>query len=54
MTVFENIDHLLNDDDILPGPDWIAASHVCACNPLDEDWYLPDWYALLCEPATTD
>lgn len=51
MTVFENIDHLLDDDDILPGPDWIAASHVCACNPLDEDWYLPDWYALLCEPA---
>ncbi|TKA54101.1 hypothetical protein B0A53_03478 [Rhodotorula sp. CCFEE 5036] len=42
MTVFENIDHLLDDDDILPGPDWIAASHVCACNPLDEDWYLPD------------
>ncbi|GAA5863344.1 hypothetical protein JCM3774_005260 [Rhodotorula dairenensis] len=42
MTVFENIDHLLEDEDILPGHDWIAASHVCACNPLDEDWYLPD------------
>ncbi|POY73621.1 hypothetical protein BMF94_3155 [Rhodotorula taiwanensis] len=42
MTLFENIDHLLDDEDILPGSDWIAASHVCACNPLDEDWYLPD------------
>lgn len=48
MTVFENIDHLLDDEEVLPGRDWIAASHVCACNPLNEDWYLPDWCARSC------
>ncbi|GAA5976202.1 hypothetical protein JCM11641_001081 [Rhodosporidiobolus odoratus] len=42
MTVFDNIDCLLDDDKLLPSKDWIAASHSCTCNPLNEDWYEPD------------
>ncbi|GAA5819986.1 hypothetical protein JCM3770_006814 [Rhodotorula araucariae] len=46
MTVFAPIDSLLDDPSILPSSSWIAAAHSCVCNPLDEDWYLPD-----CTPA---
>ncbi|BGO90951.1 hypothetical protein NBRC10512_002293 [Rhodotorula toruloides] len=42
MTVFSNIDSLLEDPDVLPSPDWIAANHSCVCNPLNQDWYEPD------------
>ncbi|GJN89518.1 hypothetical protein Rhopal_002505-T1 [Rhodotorula paludigena] len=42
MTVFSNIDNLLDDPDILPTSDWIAANHSCICNPLNQDWYEPD------------
>ncbi|GAA5866592.1 hypothetical protein JCM8547_005469 [Rhodosporidiobolus lusitaniae] len=42
MTLFANIDNLLEDESVLPGPDWIAANHSCICNPLKQDFYLPD------------
>ncbi|BGP39360.1 hypothetical protein JCM10449v2_003298 [Rhodotorula kratochvilovae] len=46
MTVFAPIDSLLDDPSLLPSSSWIAAAHSCVCNPLNEDWYLPD-----CTPA---
>ncbi|GAA5912211.1 hypothetical protein JCM8208_000933 [Rhodotorula glutinis] len=46
MSVFSSIDSLLDDDSLLPSSTWIAAAHSCICNPLNQDWYLPD-----CTPA---
>lgn len=46
MSVFSPIDSLLDDDTVLPSSSWIAVAHSCVCNPLNQDWYLPD-----CTPA---
>ncbi|KAI0082182.1 nucleotide-diphospho-sugar transferase [Panus rudis PR-1116 ss-1] len=40
MIVMRNMDELMTLE--LP-PDWIAAAHVCACNPLRISSYPPDW-----------
>ncbi|GAA6017285.1 hypothetical protein JCM10207_003679 [Rhodosporidiobolus poonsookiae] len=42
MTLFSNIDNLLDDPDVLPTSDWIAANHSCICNPLKQDFYAAD------------
>ncbi|GAA5829762.1 hypothetical protein JCM11251_007871 [Rhodosporidiobolus azoricus] len=42
MTIFRNIDNLLDDEKILPSNEWIAANHSCICNPLKQDFYEPD------------
>lgn len=42
MSVLSPIDSLLSDDSLLPSPSWIAAAHSCVCNPLKQDFYLPD------------
>lgn len=43
MSVFTNMDELLDDETVLPSNEWIACSHSCTCNPLKQDFYLPDW-----------
>jgi hypothetical protein len=40
MIVTRNMDELMKLD--LP-PDWIAAAHVCACNPKKLAHYPKDW-----------
>ncbi|KAF8592039.1 glycosyltransferase family 8 protein [Ramaria rubella] len=41
MLVLQNMDDLLEID--LPGRDWIAACHACACNPRKLAHYPSDW-----------
>ena len=41
MLVLQNMDDLLDYE--LPGPDWIAAANVCACNPRKLTHYPVDW-----------
>jgi len=41
MLVLRNMDDLLDYE--LPGPDWIASVHVCACNPRKLPHYPVDW-----------
>src|SRR5579863_4535164 len=43
MIVQRNMDELMDID--LP-PDWIAAAHVCACNPRKSAHYPEDWWVL--------
>ena len=44
MIVMRNMDELF-DIDLPEG--WIAAGHVCACNPMKFSHYPADWYELL-------
>lgn len=41
MIVMRNMDHLLEME---LEEDWIAAAHVCACNPRRLPHYPEDWY----------
>ncbi len=41
MIVRRNMDHLLEME---LAKDWIAAAHVCACNPRRLSHYPEDWY----------
>lgn len=41
MIVLRNMDHLLEME---LEKDWIAAAHVCACNPRGLPHYPDDWY----------
>ena len=46
MIVMRNMDELMELED-LPS-DWIAAAHVCACNPRKLAHYPEDWWAFRC------
>ena len=48
MIVMRNMDELMELD--LPS-DWIAAAHVCACNPRKLAHYPEDWWAF--RPTST-
>ncbi len=41
MLVRHNMDELFTME--LPGDDWIASAHVCACNPMRLPHYPQDW-----------
>ena len=43
MIIRRNMDELM---DLSLPDDWIAAAHVCACNPRKLPHYPSDWYAL--------
>lgn len=41
MLMFRNIDELFNFP--LPGKNWIAANHACACNLDKDNWAPANW-----------